>query len=458
LILAQELAADELAASALGSRREYLRALTRLALRHDAHPTDGSVAALVPVFSGFLLRRIDMLRAKDCSTNRKSRPIMQWTAIALLALTAAATAALRGLEQPPETQADGSVRVANANDARRKPAAAADAQPEVAGLFQRPPFDLSLITLNKKGGFLLRLGELLATRELSEQARALNESFVAGWKDAFPTAEAPSWSLSDIEYIAGDFQLTFRRNEHPQENDHPDQVMFGATCAVIRWQKPLDGQIDALRRIPGAEQKSHGDVQYVELPLIPALGPIKPCVCRLDERTLLFAFSEDFLRKQLEKLAATQSPPDWHKAWESVEGGLITVVAVPNIVHPLSAPDDPQWRQRSHELITSAKLYAVGVDWQGASAGVFTIKCQIECDTHEGASLVQGAIRELIAKATEDLRTAPDTDEAKAKAAKQMMQALLRDAKVETRQVDGRWQVDAQFTGPPDIQSIWEHL
>src|SRR5258708_35131343 len=103
------------------------------------------------------------------------------------------------------------------------------------------------ITLNKKGGFLVRLGEILKRAEFAEHVRTLNDSFIAGWKDAFPTAEAPTWSLADIEYIAGDFQLTFRRNDHPQEGDTPDQVMFGATCIVIRWQKPLDEQFKALR-------------------------------------------------------------------------------------------------------------------------------------------------------------------------------------------------------------------
>jgi hypothetical protein len=60
LILAQEMAADELAASAIGSRTEYLCALSRLALRQDSRPIDGSVGMLLPVFSGFLLRRIEM--------------------------------------------------------------------------------------------------------------------------------------------------------------------------------------------------------------------------------------------------------------------------------------------------------------------------------------------------------------------------------------------------------------
>jgi beta-lactamase regulating signal transducer with metallopeptidase domain len=454
LILAQEIAADDLAASALGSRTEYLHALSQLALRQDARPIDGSVGLLLPVFSGFLLRRIEMLRAKDCSTRRVARPLLQWSAIAILIATAASTTALRSLAQPPETESDGSIRVAKANDSRPKPAnVASNEQPQPAGLFRRPPFDLSRITFNKTGGFLLRVGEILKRAEFAGHIPALNAGFAAGWKDAFPEAEAPAWSLADIDYIAGDFKLTFRRNDHPKENDTPDQVMFGATCVVIRWQQPLGKSYDSLLRIPGAEQKTYGEVQYVELPLIPAIGPLKPCVCRLDERSVMFAFGEGFLHKQLDKLAGGPASPSWQREWEAVEGGLVTIVAAGEVIHPLSDEGDPQWKRIVKDVFTQVRQYALGLDWHDGADGLRTLRLNLDCETEESAGLVRAAINDLLAQAVEESRKLPPT-EAESKAAKEMID-FLQQLKTESRQIADRWQVEVRFTGPLDIQQFF---
>src|SRR5204863_9522764 len=137
-----------LAAAAIGSRGEYLRALAQLALRQDGRPLGGPTEMLLPVFSGFLMRRIEMLRAKDCSRRYPSRPILQWSAIGLLVAIAASTTALRGLAQPPEKEEDGSVRVATAIKTLPKPAVERnEPRSDDATLFQRKPFDITKLPL-----------------------------------------------------------------------------------------------------------------------------------------------------------------------------------------------------------------------------------------------------------------------------------------------------------------------
>jgi beta-lactamase regulating signal transducer with metallopeptidase domain len=105
LLLAQELAADELAAAAMGSKQEYLQALAKLALRQDSRPAAAPPAALLPVFSGFLLRRMVMLRAKDGSLHRDWRLLMQGSAMGLVAAITLLATAIRGLAEPPATTA-----------------------------------------------------------------------------------------------------------------------------------------------------------------------------------------------------------------------------------------------------------------------------------------------------------------------------------------------------------------
>src|SRR5262245_17747592 len=215
LTLAQELAADELAAAAVGSRAKYLQAIARLALQQEGRPIEGSMAALLPVFSGFLLRRIAMLRAKDGRAGRGWRQPLQWSAMGIVIFAAIATIAIRGLAEPPERDADGSVRVATA--VKSKPVAkGADAHAAAAVLFQRRAFDVSAVA-GKNGGFVVRLGEILMRTGFIEQAGALDKSFVAFWKDTFPNGEEPTWSLRDVEYVAGDFDFAVRPAKNPTE-------------------------------------------------------------------------------------------------------------------------------------------------------------------------------------------------------------------------------------------------
>jgi hypothetical protein len=126
LLLAQELAADELAAVAMGNSWEYLRALAKLALRQDCLSEVTPRTALVPVFYGFLLKRIVMLRAKDGSTRRDWRRLAQGSAVSLVVVVALFANGIRGLAEPPEAKGDGSSGVSKSTDEKPKSALAAD--------------------------------------------------------------------------------------------------------------------------------------------------------------------------------------------------------------------------------------------------------------------------------------------------------------------------------------------
>jgi BlaR1 peptidase M56 len=464
LLLAQEMAADELAAAAVGSRAEYLQAITRLALRQDSRPLDGSVGLLLPVFSGFLLRRIDMLRAKDGSARRGLRQTLQWSAIAIVALTAAGTTALRGLAQPPEGEADGSVRVATATAAKVKLAAmGSEAHAAAATLFQRPAFDPAAIA-GKDGGFVVRLGEILKRGGFAEQAGKLDASFAAFWKDAFPEApdvEAPAWSLQDIEYIAGDFFFGVKPRSSPTAKGS-NWVMFGAPSIVVRWHKPLNGQFKWLLRIPGATEKSYAGTVYVELPIMPAIGPTRMCVCPIDDHTLFAAQNETLFLSRLSTVHGAGEPKTWQKTWKEVDGGLLAFVTTDaNIVRPLGEPVNEE-AKLYHDLFSHARVHAVGVDWQANADGVSVVKAQFRFDTAEDAERFKNAVRTSIEKTAdlakvEEAKGERDKSEKDKKAepvVKGFLEALQK-AKIETRQSDDGWLVDVQLAGPLDYRPLW---
>jgi len=457
LLLAQELAADELAAAALGSKREYLQALAKLALRQDSRLAVTPPAALLPVFSGFLLRRIVMLRAKDGSMRRNWRLLMQGSALGLVAAVALFATAIRGLAQPPETESDGSIRVAKATDLKARPAVPAADQPAEAGMFQRPPFDIAKMASSKQGGFLMRVGEILQQPRFAKFARENDELLVKSWKDTFPGSELPPFSLKDIEYIAGDSMLTAlgRHVSPPKEekDPNPHQIMFGTQCGFIRWRQPVDEIFAWLKRTPGAEVKQHGDVSYIEVPLA-MMGPVKTCICRFNDHTLMWTAGEDGLRKRLDQLAVPNDPPAWQDAWKEVEGGLITAVVAEAQYKDAPEAIVDESDRLTREFFSKTRVKAVGADWQPNERGNATFKLKLRFDNEADARSMEAGVRRMLEMAVQELREdASKASEEKGKVFANSLIALLLQARIETRITDNGWQIDLQLSGPIDIES-----
>jgi hypothetical protein len=264
-MLAQELAADELAAAVVGDRADYLRALSQLALRQDSRPMDGRTRMLLPVFSGFLLRRIEMLRAKDGSTCRVRRFLLQWTAIAILIGIAASAMALRGLAQSPEVDTAASKRVARLPKSNSKPDIS-NSHAAATTLFQRPVFDLTTAAVHDSHGFIVRLGEIFRRPEIAARSRVLDDWFAAQWKEAVPGENVPAWSLHDIESIAGDLRLIIKAMPQPTTSGS-NQIMFASHWMVIRVP------------VKPASNRSHMAVSILSsCRSSPSLAP-RRCVC-----------------------------------------------------------------------------------------------------------------------------------------------------------------------------------
>jgi beta-lactamase regulating signal transducer with metallopeptidase domain len=98
LRLHQELAADALAAAAVGGREGYLRTLARMALRQDAAVVAGMARPFLSDRTS-LLRRITMLRVTD--DNRPLSRATRWGLGVVLGLVAFGASAVRGPAQGP---------------------------------------------------------------------------------------------------------------------------------------------------------------------------------------------------------------------------------------------------------------------------------------------------------------------------------------------------------------------
>jgi beta-lactamase regulating signal transducer with metallopeptidase domain len=462
LVLAQELAADEVAAAAVGGKTVYLRALTQLALRQDSRPANGpAAAALLPVFSGFLLRRMAMLRAMDGSLSGRSRRLVQGSVIGAIAAALLLATAVRGLAEPPEEAPDGSVRVARAN--KIVPPAADNTANADSKFFQHPPLDLATIPLNRvdtgveRGGAVIRLGEIFRQPRFAGLVSLADAAIAASWQETFAGAQAPEWSLANIEYVAGDFDFSARYQPEPRKPDQTaHQIMFGSSGCMIRWQKPVAPIFEALRRVPDAKVKEHGDYAYVCLH-VPAFGPADLCVCQLDERTLLWTGGEDVFLKRLDRLAQSPQSPKWLSAWENVEGGLVTLVAAKADYKSPADVELPEDEQLTKLLLTTPQTMAVGVDWSPTEGEDVALKLQVRFADQDSAQNWKSALQTMIDRATAEIAAGLNDEGVDSKQifGSQALLHILQHSRMATREAGDGWQLDAEFKGPLELRPFW---
>jgi hypothetical protein len=288
----------------------------------------------------------------------------------------------------------------------------------------------------------------------------LDQEFARHWSAAFPGADAPSWSLRDIELIAGDLFFGVKPLQNPT-GDGTNAVMFGAPFMVLRWRQPLAGQFAELSKIPGAEMKEHQGTAYVELPLVPALGPTNMGVCQWDDHSLLVAQNHAILSARLDQRKLPPRERDWQSSWKAVDGGLAAFVATDaNVQRPLGPPVDQSAATYSN-FLAHARVHAFGLDWQPKLSAVTAAKMQFRFETEAAA----GAIDKLIPSVMErmaEISTNPDasgqaggTSPAAPHPVLAAVAESLRRAKRTTRQDDGQWLVELLMAGQLDYASLW---
>jgi beta-lactamase regulating signal transducer with metallopeptidase domain len=147
LSLSQELAADRLAADAIGGEKRYLCAISQLAIWLDEQPRLRAEPLVLPAFSSNLIIRIKMLRAMDCKYGMERPHRRTAVVVALLALVALITTALRGNAED-STPTDEKPKAALTTTASGK-------------LFSRPALDFSILGDNKIGAYVIRVSDIV---------------------------------------------------------------------------------------------------------------------------------------------------------------------------------------------------------------------------------------------------------------------------------------------------------
>jgi beta-lactamase regulating signal transducer with metallopeptidase domain len=331
LQLQQELAADALAASCVGGRGPYLRALAQLLLRQDDRPARWPARTFLSP-SGTLLRRIGMLRVKDDSGRRTlSRSAAAFLFVALTG-GAVAISALRGSAQQP---ADVTIQVNEDNTGSLIFGVGVNSNTGLTGSVvlnernydtvapsadnsQRAPFDLTYVPPDAVGVMAIRPAEFFRQPGAAALVEPINSAFAEELKD-FGLSGDRALRLDAIEQIICEVRLHHNKKA---PKDQQDEVMLAPI--LMRMEKDFDWKERMRSVVPKAEEIHYrGKTYYKGKSKFLALGP-DLCYFIPDARTLIVQ-SETTLRRALD---AQKGRPaiTAYADWRHVEPELVALM------------------------------------------------------------------------------------------------------------------------------------
>ena len=393
LALAQELAADRLAAEVFADRGKYLKALSQLAIRKDDGSRLQAEPLVLPALSTNLIRRIKMLKAKDCNHERRLPYGLRCMLVGFIVLVGAVTMALRSsAEQPPADQsAKGAERASQPSEV--------DKEPKPQAPFGRAPLDISLVGDNEFGVFAIRMAELSRRLELKPLFTLANNAINEIIIDRLKAETSPEIRLESIDHIAGQLKVTIKRLKDVKNEKENNALMIGTGEVVIRFHDKVRWKEWLTRFIPGAEEKKEGDLVYFEC-LLPAFGPTPLLISARDEQTIVWAQDLDRLRKMADKNVAHRVKPAVASEWDAAGGGLITMVFTDkNMESNIPSPNDP--REISiYKIIENTSNFSLGYDIQEGTNDL-VVKFSLVCEDEKSANQVKEAIDRLIPLAIE---------------------------------------------------------
>jgi hypothetical protein len=384
LHLQHELAADALGAHFAGGRTSYLRALAQLALRQEARTPAWPARMFLPA-PGTLLRRIQMLRARNRTPERPAPPVRRALTVALLLGSAVAVSALRGPARGAEGEPPAAGRFfaggfQTLHDSR-------DSELRRTAGREPAPFDLSYAPRDGAQGVVaFRPAAFYSRPGMKPYARRKNREIAAILQKLAGPRATLGLPVEAIEQVTAGAYLI------PTKDGHQDTA-FMLRCIMVRATRPFDWKNQLQTLAPKLTEVScAGKVYYkASVKKLAFLGP-EVCYFIPDDRTIVFDSSEKSLRRLLR--GGRQAPPAFARtpAWKRVERGLLAV--------GMDNRDKSWGKNLKHDkkgrdilpFVRNINTVVFGLD--------FGEKCVLEtfltCPTEQGARTVARLTRDLL--------------------------------------------------------------
>lgn len=377
LVLAQELAADQRAISLVGERGCYLRSLSRLALCQDGGMRVRAQPLFTPVFSGHWIRRIEMLRAMDC-TQHHSRGWWSKFLVASLVLFGLATTAIRAWAQMDDERArqqpNADSSVVSVSTTTSEPATA-DSNWQLS-LFKREKLSGAQPIFSERGAFHLDLAAL-------RQSKFFGDFMNAYVSLALADNNTPEhWNiraLDALDSMVANVHLELRSDPNATKGQR-NRVMVGSSGVLFRTNQDIDWQDLLSREFPALEAKTVDGQELLE-GLFPAAGPIPVRLYPVNPRALVFglplqtkenpdngSIAAAASRRIGGGEADPQTSPAFIDEWAAVSGGVLAVVAViPKAEPPLNFDDmedgmESEGVEGIKDLSEGIDLVSLGID------------------------------------------------------------------------------------------------
>jgi beta-lactamase regulating signal transducer with metallopeptidase domain len=444
LRLQQELAADTLGARFAGGRKSYLAALAGLALRQDGR-TIGWPARTFLSSGGTLMRRLQMLRAKDGVQERSMPYVGRAFLAALLAAVAVGASALRNpaqkagdndagqagvgvnsdaglagsivlnernfdLSQPPMSVEDpfsGNAWRGGGQEFRADSVPGTQLQRNKNGPHE--PFDLSYLPADSQGVFAIRPAAVLDRPDMKQYVEPVNQYLKMAFAEM--GLKVPVFvCVEEIEQAVG--RAYVQTNE---KEKHQSALLF--TIVMVRttkdvdWKKLFDDTLGKVDEVPFAG-KTYCKIAELNVP--PALKPLlgKPgegafYFYQPDARTLVID-NEKNLKGLLSRKKNERPKFAWDEDWKHVERDLLA--------HAFNT-SDKGWlhnRRQPEETMTASEVSLVenstsivfGADWTDR----LVLQGFVRGETGKAAEKLEQAIKEVVAKQRKELKEESDKE------------------------------------------------
>ncbi|MDG1896795.1 MAG: hypothetical protein P8J37_17970 [Fuerstiella sp.] len=424
-VVAHELAADGMAADAVG-RRSYLRSLSALAIRRDHEISRQGWPHVMPVFTGQLIRRIKMLRSMDGSETSSARGRKRWLAmpIVAIAMVGASTIAVRGIAQPPNdivskehTKLLQEKPVPNVTTVSRTRIESSSVIADHR-LFGREPVLLSEISPNDSGMVMLRVRELMERPAVRAFEPLIIGGFTAWFQSVFPHADAPVIDLTAIEWIAGKAFVSVDYDaDAPEGSQHNLQFGTSGSGMTVKLSREVDMVAWLKQNVPDTVSHEIDGHDVFKLPVPPAFAPFSIWLTERDSGIISVALEgpkhevtgdttvDSIFGNRNEWIKAPV--PGWGRSWGNVAGGLIGIALtdrqITNIVDVRDHGTElaNAMAHFSSALTQRCSTYACAIDTDNSGSG-FVLQTHLTHVAESGARQSADEAREIIKLARND--------------------------------------------------------
>jgi hypothetical protein len=312
-----------------------------------------------------------MLRSKEVRQWKNGGRLVGAVAAGVIALVGVGTMVLRSAAEP-----------------------AANATADVNAMFGRQSIDPSIITGLEDGMFVVRLGELARRPQFVPLVELIQTNCRPVWKDLFG-GPVPDLRFEGVEYVAGVPQLTIGELPEAVKKQNPEansRLMIGCGEMVVRFKHDVQWREWVTQYVPLAKDKTADGFNYVELPVIPAIGQVPLLMAARDGCTLVFTGGNVERLRKLASATSASATAVSANDWASLDGGLATMLAsAANIDRNTPTPEAPQ----AQVLLRELQQVGIGFDLDAASATA-GVRMDVVCKDGAAAERVRSAVAELL--------------------------------------------------------------